>query len=143
MTRELIRAAKGMRAYFQQVLAADGDSLSTFIVLDVVARSEARRQRDIADGVQIEGATMTRHLDRLEAEGFVARRRDPSDRRAIIVDLTPAGERTLERLRATMASAHDACWEGIGERDRETARRVAKRLSENVGVLTEVIRSHA
>jgi MarR family transcriptional regulator, transcriptional regulator for hemolysin len=117
------------------VLAAEGEALSTFLVLDVVAREEGRSQREIADGVRIEGATMTRHLDRLEAEGFVARRPDPEDRRATLVDLTSAGRRTHRRLRAIMSAAHDACWTGIRDRDRETTRRVAMRLSQNVEAL--------
>ena len=136
VTRELIRAAKGVRSYFQQVLAADGEALSTFIVLDVVARAEGRRQRDIAEGVHIEGATMTRHLDRLETAGLVARRRDPSDRRAILVDLTPSGRAMHERLRSVVAMAHDRVWQGIAERDRETTRRVSRRLTENLERLT-------
>jgi MarR family transcriptional regulator for hemolysin len=142
-TRELIHAAKSLRAYFEQVLAEEGEALSTFLVLDVVAREEGRMQREIADGVRIEGATMTRHLDRLEAEGLVARRRDTEDRRAVLVDLTDAGRRTHRRLRAIMGAAHDACWAGIGDRDRETTRRVAMRLSENIETLADHGRSAA
>lgn len=135
VTRELILAAKSLRAYFQQAMASEGEALSTFLVLDVVARGEGRRQREIADGIQIEGATMTKHLDRLEAEGLVARRRDPSDRRAVLVDLTPAGRSTHRRLLEVMREAHEACWAGIGDRDRAATKRTAMRLSENVAAL--------
>jgi MarR family transcriptional regulator for hemolysin len=140
VTRELIHAAKSVRAYFEQVLAAEGEALSTFLVLDVVARDEGRTQREIADGVRIEGATMTRHLDRLEGEGLVARRRDPDDRRAVLVDLTDEGRRTHRRLRLIMRAAHEACWAGIGDRDRETTRRVAMRLSANIDELGDTHR---
>jgi len=136
VTRELIHAAKCLRAYFEQVLAKDGDSLSTFLVLDVVAKSEGSTQRELADGVRIEGATMTRHLDRLEEAGLISRRRDPDDRRAILVDLTSAGKKTHMRLRARMTAAHDACWVGISKQDRETVRSVAMKLSENVDALS-------
>src|SRR3954470_18471608 len=102
VTRELIHAAKCLRAYFEQVLAADGESLSTFLVLDTVAKAEGSSQRELAEGVRIEGATMTRHLDRLEEAGLITRTRDPNDRRAIRVDLTPTGKKTHARLRARM-----------------------------------------
>ncbi|MFL5767294.1 MAG: MarR family winged helix-turn-helix transcriptional regulator [Actinomycetota bacterium] len=117
-------------------MAADGESLSNFLVLDVVAKAEGSTQRELAEGVRIEGATMTRHLDRLEEAGLITRRRDPSDRRAILVDLTPAGRRTHTKLRARMTAAHDACWTGINKREREIVRSVAMRLSENVEALS-------
>jgi MarR family transcriptional regulator, transcriptional regulator for hemolysin len=132
----LIHAAKLLRSYFEQVLAGDGDSLSTFLVLDVVAKAEGSSQRELADGVRIEGATMTRHLDRLEEAGLITRRRDPKDRRVILVDLTSEGRKTHARLRGRMTAAHDACWTGIGKRDRETVRRVAMQLSENSEALS-------
>jgi len=132
VTRELIHAAKSLRAYFEQTLAVEGDSLSTFLVLDVVAKAEGSSQRELAEGVRIEGATMTRHLDRLEEAGLITRRRDPNDRRAIRVDLTPAGKKTHARLRARMTAAHDAAWTGISKQERETVRRVAMKLSKNV-----------
>lgn len=137
VTRELIVAAKTLRAHFEQVLAAEGEALSTFVVLDAVSRDEGCSQRALADGVRLEGATMTRHLDRLGTEGLVTRRRDPIDRRVLLVELTSAGRSTHERLREIMRNAHDACWKGIPERDRETTRRVAIRLSENVAALDE------
>ena len=136
VTRELIHAAKSLRAYFEQVLADDGESLSTFLVIDVVDKAEGSSQRELADGVRIEDATMTRHLDRLEDAGLIARRRDPSDRRVILVDLTPTGRRTHARLRTRMTDAHDAAWVGIPKQDRETVRRVAMHLSENIEALS-------
>jgi DNA-binding MarR family transcriptional regulator len=48
-------------------------------------------QRELASRMGIGGATLVRHLDRLEAEGLVIRRRDDHDRRVTRVDITPAG----------------------------------------------------
>jgi MarR family transcriptional regulator for hemolysin len=118
------------------VLAKDGDSLSTFLVLDVVAKAGGSSQRELAEGVRIEGATMTRHLDRLEEARLITRTRDRNDRRAIRVDLTPTGKKTHSRLRARMTAAHDAAWAGVNKQDRETVRRVAMKLSENVEALS-------
>ncbi|HEY2803871.1 MAG TPA: MarR family transcriptional regulator [Actinomycetota bacterium] len=132
VTRELIHAAKCLRAYFEQTLAEDGESLSTFLVLDVVDKAGGSTQRELAEGVRIEGATMTRHLDRLEEAGLITRRRDPNDRRAILIDLTPEGKKTHSRLRARMTAAHDAAWTGINKSEREIVRSVAMKLSENV-----------
>jgi DNA-binding MarR family transcriptional regulator len=48
-------------------------------------------------------------VDALEAKRLVARRRDPSDRRAYMVDATPAGRETLLRaLRAVKLAEQQA-----------------------------------
>lgn len=47
---------------------------------------------DLAAEVEVSSGTMTSRLDRLEHEGLVVRRPDPSDRRGVVVELTPAGK---------------------------------------------------
>jgi DNA-binding MarR family transcriptional regulator len=42
-------------------------------------------------GLMLSSAGMTSRLDRLERRGLVARTSDPSDRRGVLVDLTPQG----------------------------------------------------
>ncbi|MCB8884049.1 MarR family transcriptional regulator [Acidisoma cellulosilytica] len=39
---------------------------------------------------------MTRAIDRLEAEGLIVRRADPTDRRSVLLAVTAAGERYCE-----------------------------------------------
>jgi DNA-binding MarR family transcriptional regulator len=51
-----------------------------------------------AEGVA--APTMTRLVDGLEHDGFVRRRRDPTDARGVLVEATPAGKRILTRGRA-------------------------------------------
>ena len=55
-------------------------------------------QRDIADAIGIEGATLTHHLNRMEDEGYVRRERASGDRRSQLVTLTPAGEEQFAAL---------------------------------------------
>ena len=49
-------------------------------------------QRDVADAIGIEGATLTHHLNRMENDGYVRRERAAGDRRSQLVTLTPDGE---------------------------------------------------
>jgi DNA-binding MarR family transcriptional regulator len=55
----------------------------------------------------VTSGTMTNRVDRLAARGFVRRSPDPSDRRGVLVGLTPAGRRTV-----------DAAFEGLIDRER-------------------------
>src|SRR3546814_19143622 len=46
---------------------------------------------DLARAAELNPGAMTRLLDRLEAKGLVVRTADPTDRRALNIDLTDAG----------------------------------------------------
>jgi DNA-binding MarR family transcriptional regulator len=46
---------------------------------------------------------MTAHVQRLESGGWARRRPDPSDARAVLVDITPAGRAVLEDIRTRRA----------------------------------------
>src|SRR5437870_4316111 len=107
--RQLAWTAKAFRTEFDARLADAGGSLSTWIVLRLAEESvlESKEpaaewglsQRELAERMDIEGPTLVRHLDRLEKEGLIERRRDPRDRRVTRITVTPAGHRLLEALR--------------------------------------------
>ena len=59
--------------------------------LDVIGEEGGVRIGELADRIGIDETTATRLVDRLEAGGVAERRSAEGDRRAIMVDLTPAG----------------------------------------------------
>ena len=70
---------------------------------------------ELAAGEGVSAAAMSKHVDRLESAGLVARSPAVSgDRRRIGVELTPAGERVLRRVRS-----HRTAWlaERLGRLD--------------------------
>lgn len=60
--------------------------------------SGPRRQTDLISVLGSDSATMTRTVQRLERAGFVRRRPCPDDRRAVIVEPTPAGLALREQV---------------------------------------------
>jgi DNA-binding MarR family transcriptional regulator len=48
-------------------------------------------------GLMLSSAGITSRLDRLERRGYVKRRRDPDDRRGVLVELTDAGREVLDQ----------------------------------------------
>jgi DNA-binding MarR family transcriptional regulator len=63
----------------------------------VAAHSGAHTQTDLARIVGLDKTTLMVTLDELERAGLAERRPLPSDRRARLVAVTPAGEQVLER----------------------------------------------
>jgi DNA-binding MarR family transcriptional regulator len=53
----------------------------------------------LATSFGLDPSTITRQVQALEEVGLAARRTDPSDRRASILDLTDAGRQVLDRTR--------------------------------------------
>src|SRR5215218_320857 len=102
--RALASTAKAVTRAFEQELAAAGGSQPVWLVLLALKQQAWRTQQEVAAAVGIEGATLTHHLDRLEKAGLISRSRDPEDRRAVRVELTPAGDELFLRLaKAAMA----------------------------------------
>jgi DNA-binding MarR family transcriptional regulator len=59
--------------------------------LDVISEEDGVRIGELADRIGIDETTATRLVDRLEVGGMAERRSAAGDRRAIVVELTPAG----------------------------------------------------
>jgi DNA-binding MarR family transcriptional regulator len=62
---------------------------------------------------------LSRVVWRLEDAGLLARRPDPRDRRAALVDATPAGRKLHERIRAERTDALSQLIEHLGAAERE------------------------
>lgn len=108
--RLITRLARIWRRESDQALSDHGLSYATAIPLLVLSRQgENVRQGVLADELGIEGPSLVRLIDLLQAEGLVERREDPTDRRAKTLHLTKAGEakveetnRILRRVRASL-----------------------------------------
>jgi DNA-binding MarR family transcriptional regulator len=77
-------------------------------------------QRELGQAMATDPSILVTLLNPLEADGFVARTRDPADRRRHVVTLTDAGRRQLER--AAEAQAEDALFAGLSADQRHQLR---------------------
>jgi DNA-binding MarR family transcriptional regulator len=96
--RRLYLGQRAVADVLDRRLAAKGASLWNWVLLREASRAGGVSQRELAGLMRIEPSTLVRHLDRLEAEGYVERRADPADRRRLLVDVTPAGRARLTEL---------------------------------------------
>ena len=95
----LTRVSRTVSRAFGNTLAEAGGSLPVWLVLISLKSRPLASQRELAEAVGIQGATLTHHLDAMESAGLVTRRRDPANRRLHLVELTPAGDALFLRLR--------------------------------------------
>src|SRR6185369_3804319 len=96
----LARTAKIVAQAFDAALVEAGGTLPVWLTLLSVKSRELANQRELAGMIGIQGATLTHHLNAMEAQGLLTRRRDPDNRRVHVVELTQAGEAMFLKLRA-------------------------------------------
>jgi DNA-binding MarR family transcriptional regulator len=76
---------------------------------------------------------MTQILDRVERAGFVTRAADPSDRRKVLVGLTPEGLRTAEHANARYAAERKRLLASLAAADVDDIDQAVHRLLELLG----------
>jgi MarR family transcriptional regulator for hemolysin len=103
---QLARTARSVSNEFERAMADAGGSVSTWQVLLLVRSGQWGTQSQLARAMGVTGATMTHHLNSLEAQGLVRRWREEGNRRAQQAELTDAGIALFDRLRE-VAVQHD------------------------------------
>ncbi|MEI8700293.1 MarR family winged helix-turn-helix transcriptional regulator [Mesorhizobium sp. ISC15] len=95
----LARTAKVVAQAFDAALVEAGGTLPVWVTLLSIKSRELANQRELAGMIGIQGATLTYHLNAMETQGLLNRRRDPENRRVHQVELTEAGEALFLKLR--------------------------------------------
>ncbi len=129
----IVLAGRRWRSLLDERLRQMGHSASRMEAMAAIAYSPASTtQIQVAKRVGIEGPTLTRTLDMLEADGLVERLADPSDRRNKHMRLTRAGYKALGEMFDIMAGWRQQLLDGISKTD-------IKRNLEFLSVLLERI----
>ncbi len=76
----------------------------------------------------VTSGTMTNRVDRLVGRGLVARRRDPDDRRGVLVRLTPAGRDVVDGAMSSLLQQEHLLIAGLSDEDRSTLPDALRRL---------------
>jgi len=128
----LAQVAKVVSREFDDALAQAGGTLPVWLVLISIKSRRLASQRELADVMGIEGATLTHHLNGMESTGLVTRRRDPDNRRIHVVELTPEGDALFLRLREAALAFDARLRSGLSQRDLDELGNLLDRLRANV-----------
>jgi MarR family transcriptional regulator for hemolysin len=129
---KLATTAKVVSRAFDDALAAAGGSLPVWLILISLRSRPASNQRELAAAIGIQGATVTHHLNAMEADGLVTRQRDLANRRVHVLTVTKRGDATFERLRSAAADFDRRLRAGIPEADLVRVRELLDQLAGNV-----------
>jgi DNA-binding MarR family transcriptional regulator len=127
--RTLALAHKAVHECVDERMAGNGASLATWLVLHHAVEEPDLSQSHLASRLVIEAPTLVRHLDRLEADGLLERRRDERDRRVVRVRVTDAGREAETRLRAIADEMNAELRAALGA-DQEIVQRALERIRE-------------
>jgi MarR family transcriptional regulator for hemolysin len=121
-----------VRRAFDEALTEAGGSLSVWLVLLNLKTRRPGNQRELAEAVGVREATLTHHLNSMDAEGLITRQRDSANRRIHVVELTEVGEEAFLRLRTAAAAFDKRLRSGITDNEVATLDGVLERLVQNV-----------
>ena len=92
------QAMRRFRAAFSEQFERTRLSPPRFAVLVALqGEEEGLTPAELADELSVARASMTSFLDSLERAGFVTRERHPSDRRMVIIRITPKGRKVIDK----------------------------------------------
>jgi DNA-binding MarR family transcriptional regulator len=93
-----------------------------FQILGLLHDHGGLAQRDLMKAMGVDPSILVTLLNPLEADGLVARERDPDDRRRHLVTLTAAGERQLASASRAQKETEDAIFASLDDDQREHLR---------------------
>jgi DNA-binding MarR family transcriptional regulator len=108
------------------------DRAGVTLLFKLSARGESLRVTDLAETLGVDTPTVTRKVQQLERDGMVVRQSDPEDRRASRIRLTPAGRRTIERVRRARRAWLDRLLQGWDDDDLCDLADLLSRFGENL-----------
>ena len=108
------------------------DRAGATLLFKLSARGESLRVTDLAETLGVDTPTVTRKVQQLERDGMVVRQSDPEDRRASRIRLTPAGRRTIERVRRARRAWLDRLLQGWDDDDLSDLADLLSRFAENL-----------
>jgi MarR family transcriptional regulator, transcriptional regulator for hemolysin len=125
----LSRAARQWRRAADLRLEPFALTEATWLPLVHIARApESPRQKDLAASMSLDGSSVVRLLDNLEAAGLIQRKEGKHDRRAKIILLTPRGRAIADRVETVARRIRGNALAGLSDKDIETTVRVLQHV---------------
>jgi DNA-binding MarR family transcriptional regulator len=128
VSRALGRAARQHRNLAAELLKAAGLYPGQELLMMHLWNAGAVRQADLIQGLGVDPSTVTKMLSRLERAGHVTRTTDPADRRAMLVEATPASRALRPEIEDAWAALEDRTVAGLDAAERDQLRHLLAKV---------------
>jgi MarR family transcriptional regulator for hemolysin len=129
----IARAGRQWRRAVDRRLQPFGLTEATWLPLIYLARTPAPvRQKDLAASLVLDGSSVVRLLDALEAAGLIERREESADRRAKTITVTNRGLSIIDQVEAASKDVRTATLVGLSRDEIEIATRVLDVVCQNL-----------
>lgn len=114
---QVYTAQRALAKSLDHTLSPFGLTSGQWNALNQLNEHGSMTQKDLADRLKKEPATVARLLDRLVKRELVVRLPHPDDRRANIIEITPAAKELLEEIEPFVVERADLIAAGISDDD--------------------------
>ncbi|MFO8047969.1 MAG: MarR family transcriptional regulator [Desulfosudaceae bacterium] len=115
----LSRAAQAAQRELRLLLEPYGLTPAQYLIVECLWVVDQLSPTRLGELLRYDSATLTGLIDRLEKSGFVYRKRNPDDRRAILICLTDKGLAMKEELRSLRFQVNEELMKVFPEDQRE------------------------
>jgi len=130
----LLKVSRKLRNLFDARIRCQGLTLARTLALKALKYKNGSYQKNLAEELGIENATLVRIIDALEDQGLVARDISTDDRRAKFITLTPRGREIVDGIEAYAAELSNDIINGIKKQDISSAFCVLNQMAETIEV---------
>lgn len=131
-------AGRHWRRAVDRRLRQFGLTEATWLPLIHLARAAApMRQKDLATSLALDGSSVVRLLDALEASRLIERREEHVDRRAKTITLTTRGLSIIDQVEFASREVRNGALIGLSDNEIEIANRVLELVCRNLTVEQE------
>ncbi len=115
-----------------------GVTISQWRVVVTLIQHPGLTQKEIADKVGIEGATLVPVIDKMEKEGLLKRKPDSKDRRVNRIYLTSKSDSLWNSMMECALHIRKVSTKNISENELETTLETLRKMSKNLATYFEV-----
>lgn len=126
----LITFFEKLSSWEHDVVREKGMTLPQMHTLEILGIHGALRMKELAEAMGVTTGTLTVQVDRLQDKDYVRRRPHESDRRSIMVELTPKGEKLFEEHDRLHLRLTEELVSACPKEDRETLLRCLTTMNE-------------
>ncbi|MEJ5083468.1 MULTISPECIES: MarR family winged helix-turn-helix transcriptional regulator [unclassified Ochrobactrum] len=132
MIDAMAKVNRKLRTVFDARVKERGLTLARARTLLTLIEQEGLYQKELAEVLEIENATMVRLIDGLERQAFVERQAVEGDRRAKRIVMTEEGKALAQQVVDLAAEVRVDLLEGISDEELSTTLKVMRKMSDSM-----------